>query len=89
MTRRILRTLSLALLVYIVAQASVRSEETVYVMPPIPTEDEKILALKLAYELNGNSMVGRTIDLTKVFPTLEPVAVPVEKVKPTKGDKRK
>jgi hypothetical protein len=32
----------------------------------IPTEEEKIAALKLAYRLNGNSMegLGRMIDLT-------------------------
>jgi hypothetical protein len=35
-----------------------------YIMPKIPTEAEKIEALKLAYRLNGNSMVGPTIDLT-------------------------
>ena len=35
-----------------------------YIMPKIPTEAEKIEALKLAYALNGNSMVGPTIDLT-------------------------
>jgi hypothetical protein len=37
-----------------------------YVMPRIPTEQEKVDALKLAYRLNGNSMVGnnRMIDLT-------------------------
>jgi hypothetical protein len=32
-------------------------DATVYIMPQIPTEAEKIDALKLAYELNGNSMV--------------------------------
>ena len=32
-------------------------EEVQYIMPQIPTEEEKIAALKLAYELNGNSMV--------------------------------
>jgi hypothetical protein len=40
------------------------ADATVYVMPKIPTEAEKIEALKLAYVLNGNSMVGPTIDLT-------------------------
>ena len=39
-------------------------DTTVYVMPVIPSEAEKIAALKLAYRLNGNSMVGPTIDLT-------------------------
>ena len=32
-------------------------QEVKYVMPEIPSEEEKIAALKLAYELNGNSMV--------------------------------
>src|SRR4029079_12566199 len=40
------------------------ADTTVYVMPVIPSEAEKVEALKLAYRLNGNSMVGRTIDLT-------------------------
>ena len=37
-----------------------------YLMPKIPTEQEKIDALKLAYRMNGNSMVGgpNMIDLT-------------------------
>ena len=73
----------------LLSSAAHAAEETIYVMPQVPTEEEKILALKLAYELNGNSMVGRTIDLTKVFPMVEPSPVPVEKIKPTRGDKRK
>ena len=43
-------------------------EEVQYIMPQIPTEAEKIEALKLAYELNDNSMVRRlelgSIDLS-------------------------
>lgn len=37
-----------------------------YIMPQIPTEAEKVEALKRAYRLNGDSMVGfnRMIDLT-------------------------
>jgi len=37
-----------------------------YIYPQIPTEQQKIAALKLAYRLNGNSMVGNNlmIDLT-------------------------
>ena len=44
--------------------------ETVYVMPQIPTEEARIAALKLAYKINGNSMVGHNemIDLTKPIP---------------------
>ena len=39
------------------------------VMPKIPTEEEKIAALKMAYVLNGNSMqgYGRMIDLSREF----------------------
>ena len=43
-------------------------QEVKYITPEIPTEQEKIDALKLAYELNGNSMVRRpelgSIDLS-------------------------
>jgi hypothetical protein len=46
--------------------AAAEEDKTIYIMPEIPTEAQKILALKLAYEANGNSMVGygRMIDLT-------------------------
>ena len=42
----------------------------------IPTEEEKIAALKLAYRLNGNSMVGHNmmIDLT------DPVALKSDRI---------
>jgi len=40
------------------------AQDVEYITPKIPTEQEKIEALKLAYALNGNSMVGPTIDLT-------------------------
>ena len=40
------------------------AQDVDYIEPKIPTEAEKIEALKLAYALNGNSMVGPTIDLT-------------------------
>jgi hypothetical protein len=44
-------------------------DATVYVTPKIPTEAEKILALKLGYELNGRSMVRwGAIDLTGPTP---------------------
>jgi hypothetical protein len=69
--------------------SSAVAEEVEYIMPRIPSEEAKILALKLGYELNGNSMVGRTIDLTRYLPAVEPSPVPLEKIKPTKGDKRK
>jgi hypothetical protein len=36
-------------------------------MPKIPSEADKIWALKRAYELNGNLMVGPTVDLTEEY----------------------
>ena len=49
------------------------ANEPKYVMPQIPTEEEKIMALKLGYILNGDSMVGsRMIDLTGPKPLLPP-----------------
>jgi hypothetical protein len=40
------------------------ADQTVYVMPVIPSEAEKKAALIEAYRRNGNSMVGPMIDLT-------------------------
>jgi hypothetical protein len=56
-------------------------DQTVYVTPVIPTEEAKIAALKLAYKINGNSMVGHNemIDLTKPIPVTT-VKVPVTEV---------
>ena len=50
-----------ALLILLLAAPAAAQD---YITPKIPTEAEKIEALKLAYALNGNSMVGPTIDLT-------------------------
>jgi hypothetical protein len=91
-SRKLLRTASLALLAYVLAQATARSEEaTVYVMPVIPTEAQKILALKLAYEANGNSMVGfgRMIDLTGPMPPLPPPLTDELMPVPKKQEKKK
>ena len=49
----------LTLVFLMLASPALAQDATVYVMPQIPTEAEKIEALKLAYELNGNSMVRR------------------------------
>ena len=46
-------------LALLASPAFAQDATTVYNMPQIPTEAEKIEALKLAYELNGNSMVRR------------------------------
>jgi hypothetical protein len=55
--------------------------DTVYVMPQIPSEEAKIAALKLAYKINGNSMVGHNemIDLTKPIP-VNTVKIPTSEV---------
>ena len=43
----------------LLASPTLAQDATIYVTPQIPTEAEKIEALKLAYDLNGNSMVRR------------------------------
>jgi hypothetical protein len=48
---------------------AIAQDATVYVVPKSPTEAEKVLALKLGYELNGRSMVRwGVIDLTGPTP---------------------
>jgi hypothetical protein len=94
LTRRILRAISLALLVYIVAMATGRAAEedrTIYVMPEIPTDAEKILALKLAYELNGRSMnsFGRMIDLSGPQPSPPPPLTDELMPAPRKQDRKR
>jgi hypothetical protein len=56
-------------------------DQTVYVTPVIPTEEAKIAALKLAYKINGNSMVGHNemIDLTKPIPVAS-IRIPAAEV---------
>jgi len=51
------------------------NDQTVYVFPVIPSEEHKIWALKRAYQLNGNSMVGnnRMIDVSQETPFSTPV----------------
>jgi len=87
MQRRILRTLTLALLLALVAHLAHAGDDVVYVYPQIPTEAEKIAALKLAYELNGRSMVGRMIDLSGPA-GLRDVPLTPPPPPPRKGDKR-
>lgn len=41
----------------LVTPAAANDDTTVYVMPEIPTEQEKIDVLKMAYQINGRSMV--------------------------------
>jgi hypothetical protein len=57
-------------------------DPTPYVFPEIPSEEAKIAALKLAYKINGNSMVARNsvmIDLTKPIP-VETIRIPMGEV---------
>ena len=63
-------------------------------MPVIPDEGTKIRALKRAYEINGNSMVGwgrGSIDLSKedlsVDPAMQARLPPVSELPPKKGRK--
>jgi hypothetical protein len=59
------------------AQETVDNDQTVYVFPVIPSEEQKKAALLLAYKINGNSMVGNNvmIDLTRPIP-VEAVRIP-------------
>jgi ABC-type antimicrobial peptide transport system permease subunit len=60
MQRRILRTITLVLLLFTMVNLTMAQEE--------PSEQLKIEALKLGYQLNGNSMVRwGSIDLTSII----------------------
>jgi hypothetical protein len=58
-------------------------DPTAYMFPDIPSEEAKIAALKLAYKINGNSMVGglTMIDLTKPIPVTTIKVNPAEVIK--------
>jgi hypothetical protein len=87
---RLLLAGSALLLAYPVA-AQDADDQTAYVFPDIPSEEAKIAALKLAYKINGNSMVGHNemIDLTKPIPvgTVKIPATDVMKAMPKTVDK--
>jgi hypothetical protein len=61
----------------------IEDDQTAYVFPDIPSEEAKIAALKLAYKINGNSMVGglTMIDLTKPIPVQTIKVNPAEVIK--------
>jgi hypothetical protein len=65
-----MKTLALLLLL---AAAPAAAQD--YRMPEVPDEATKVWALKRAYQLNGNSMVGnnRMIDLSNETPFVNPV----------------
>jgi hypothetical protein len=75
------------LIALIVALTPLAASAQDYQMPVIPDEATKIRALKRAFELNGNSMVGdgRMIDVSKEDlsgAALPPVSeIPPKKVK--------
>ena len=63
--------------------ASAAHAQDTYITPDIPDEATKVWALKRAYQLNGNSMVGnnKMIDVSKeIFPL--PVPVKTESIAP-------
>jgi len=77
-----------ALILAMVIVAFAEEDKTVWVYPRIPSEDEKVAALKKAYELNGNSMVGwYMIDLSQPEPP--PAAVRTIPIEPDKKRSRK
>ena len=78
----------------IVALAPLAASAQDYQMPVIPDEATKARALKRAYEMNGNSMVGwgrGSIDLShedlSVDPALQARLPPVSELPPKKGRK--
>ena len=77
-------TIALSLLL----ASSATANEPRYVMPQIPTEEEKTMALKLGYILNGDSMARwGSIDLSgpKPLPAPEPAPVAPLTTKQPKG----
>ena len=65
----------LILLALLASPAFAQDDQTVYVYPVIPDEATKVWALKRAYQLNGNSMVGNNvmIDVSRETPFSNPV----------------
>jgi len=63
------------LLAFLASPAFAEDDQTAYVFPVIPGEEHKIWALKRAYQLNGNSMVGNNvmIDVSRETPFSTPV----------------
>jgi len=79
---RLILWLSFAFLVGVLGTlAKAEDDQTAYVFPVIPSEEQKKAALLLAYKINGNSMVGNNvmIDLTRPIP-VEAIRVPAGEV---------
>ena len=87
---RLMRRKAAVLLLALLWAPHARAEDN---MPVIPDEATKIRALKRAYELNNNSMVGwgGSIDLSKedlsVDPAVQVRLPPVSELPPKKGRK--
>ena len=66
---------ALLVLALLASPAFAEDDQTAYAFPVIPSEEHKIWALKRAYQLNGNSMVGnnRMIDVSNETPFSNPV----------------
>ena len=84
--------ISIALIVAMLPLAAFAQDEPN--MPKIPDEATKIRALKRAYELNGNSMVGwgrGSIDLSKedlsIDPAVQVKLPPASEIPPKKKHK--
>lgn len=68
---------ALILLALLASPAFAEDDQSPYLFPVVPDEATKIWALKRAYQLNGNSMVGnnRMIDLSNETPFANPVTI--------------
>ena len=66
---------ALFVLALLASPAFAEDDQTAYVFPVIPSEEHKVWALKRAYQLNGNSMVGgyTMIDVSRETPFSMPV----------------
>jgi hypothetical protein len=76
------------ILALLASPAFAEDDQTAYVFPVIPDEATKVWALKRAYQLNGNSMVGnnKMIDVSRETPFATPVkteAVPLPSPAPS------
>ena len=83
---------ALLVLALLASPAFAEDDQTAYVFPVIPDEATKVWALKRAYQLNGNSMVGnnRMIDVSRETPFATPVkteAVPLPSPAPSQPPK--
>ena len=81
---------ALLVLALLASPAFAEDDQSPYLFPVVPDEATKIWALKRAYQLNGNSMVGNNvmIDLSNETPFSNPVkteriTVPMPAAAPT------